>query len=70
MFHDFFSLIAVHGVRSSTLFRRKRRGKVLDVVSTAIPGGVAAGNARHKARRLFAVALNADVILSLASFPN
>ncbi len=36
---------AVHGVRSSTLFRRKRRGKVLDVVSTAIPGGAAARNA-------------------------
>jgi len=27
-----------------TRFRRKRRGKVLDVVSTAIPGGAAAGN--------------------------
>jgi hypothetical protein len=26
------------------LFRRKRRGKVLDVVSTAIPGGAAAWN--------------------------
>ena len=35
---------AVHGVRSSSLFRRKRRGKVLDVVSTAIPGGAAAWN--------------------------
>jgi len=32
----------VHGVRSSSLFRRKRRGKVLDEVSTAIPGGAAA----------------------------
>jgi len=28
------------------LFRRKRRGKELDVVSTAIPGGEAAGNAK------------------------
>jgi len=36
---------AVHGVRSSTLFRRKRRGKMLDEVSTAIPGGAAAWNA-------------------------
>jgi hypothetical protein len=27
------------------LFRRKRRGKVLDEVSTAIPGGAAARNA-------------------------
>jgi hypothetical protein len=51
MFHDFFSLIAVHGVRSSTLFRRKRRGKVLDVVSTAIPGGVAAGNVAHQRQK-------------------
>jgi hypothetical protein len=34
----------VHGVRSSTLFRRKRRGKVLDEVSTAIHGGEAAVN--------------------------
>jgi len=31
-------------VGSSALFRRKRRGKALDVVSAAIPGGVAAGN--------------------------
>ena len=37
---------AVHGVRSSSLFRRKRRGKVLDVVSTAIPGGAAAWNVK------------------------
>ena len=28
-------------VGSSALFRRKRRGKALDVVSAAIPGGVA-----------------------------
>jgi hypothetical protein len=28
------------------LFRRKRRGKVLDEVSTAIPGGAAAWNVR------------------------
>jgi len=33
-------------VGSSALFRRKRRGKALDVVSAAIPGGVAAGNDR------------------------
>jgi len=33
-----------HGVLSSSLFRRKRRGKELDEVSTAIPGGVAAWN--------------------------
>ena len=31
-------------VGSSALFRRKRRSKALDVVSAAIPGGVAAGN--------------------------
>ena len=36
---------AVRGVRSSTLFRRKAPGKVLDVVSTAIHGGAAAVNA-------------------------
>jgi hypothetical protein len=30
------------------LFRRKRRGKVLDEVSTAIPGGAAAWNAKDE----------------------
>jgi hypothetical protein len=33
------------------LFRRKRRGKVLDVVGTAIPGGAAAWNAGNNQRR-------------------
>jgi hypothetical protein len=39
----------------------QRRGKVLDEVRTAIPGGEAAGNAGHQRARAFCDPLNALV---------
>jgi len=44
MFLRIIAVLTGTGGRASSLFRRKRRGKELDAGSTAIPGGVAAGN--------------------------